>query len=177
MTRDSGTLGGLLIEEGLLTQDALEKGLSMAAETSRPLGRVLVEEGIVGEADLVRTLAKHIGVEFVELGGLTIDPAAASLIPEFLLVATRPYQSGSRAKNSSSLSAIRPMSWPSTTSGRSRVATSSPRSPRRPMSSKPSRRSRASTTRLPTSISTTMSKRRASPRSKQRPMKLRSSSW
>ena len=84
MTRDSGTLGGLLIEEGLLTKDALEKGLAMAAESSRPLGRVLVEEGIVGEADLVRTLAKHIGVEFVELAGATIDPAAASLIPESL---------------------------------------------------------------------------------------------
>jgi len=84
VTRDSGTLGGLLIEEGLLTKDALEKGLAMAAESSRPLGRVLVEEGIVGEADLVRTLAKHIGVEFVELAGATIDPAAASLIPESL---------------------------------------------------------------------------------------------
>ncbi len=84
MTRDSGTLGALLIEEGLLTQDALEKGTAMAAETGRPLGRVLVEENIVGEADLVRTLAKHIGVEFVDLSSLTVDPAAASLIPESL---------------------------------------------------------------------------------------------
>ena len=61
MTRDSGHLASLLLEEGLLTQEALEKGLAMAAESGRPLGRVLVEEGIVSERDLVRTLAKAIG--------------------------------------------------------------------------------------------------------------------
>lgn len=84
MTRDSGTLGAVLLEEGLLTQETLEKGMAMAAETGRPFGRVLVEENIVDERDLVRTLAKHIGVEYVDLTEITIDPAAASLIPEAL---------------------------------------------------------------------------------------------
>jgi len=84
MTRDSGHLASLLLEEGLLTQEALEKGVALAAETSRPLGRVLVEEGLVDERDLVRTLAKHIGVDFVDLSAVTVDPAAATLIPEAL---------------------------------------------------------------------------------------------
>lgn len=84
MTRDSGTLGAVLLEEGLLTQETLEKGMAMAAETGRPFGRVLVEENIVDERDLVRTLAKHIGVEYVDLTEITIDPAAAGLIPEAL---------------------------------------------------------------------------------------------
>lgn len=84
MTRDSGHLASLLLEEGLLTQELLEKGLAMAAETGRPLGRVLVEEKIVSERDLVRTLAKAIGVEFVDLKEITIDPAATALIPDAL---------------------------------------------------------------------------------------------
>lgn len=84
MTRDSGTLGAVLLEEGLLTQETLEKGMAMAAESGRPFGRVLVEEEFVDERDLVRTLAKHIGVEYIDLADITIDPAAASLIPEAL---------------------------------------------------------------------------------------------
>ncbi len=84
MTRDSGTLGSLLLEEGLLTQETLEKGMAMAAESGRPLGRVLVEESIVDERDLVRTLARHIGVDYVDLTEITVDPAAAALIPEAL---------------------------------------------------------------------------------------------
>lgn len=84
MTRDSGHLASLLLEEGLLTQELLEKGLAMAAESGRPLGRVLVEEDIVSEQDLVRTLAKAIGVEYVDLEEVTVDPAAAALIPDAL---------------------------------------------------------------------------------------------
>jgi len=84
VTRDSGTLGAVLLEEGLLTQETLEKGMAMAAESGRPFGRVLVEEGFVDERDLVRTLAKHIGVEYIDLADITIDPAAAGLIPEAL---------------------------------------------------------------------------------------------
>ena len=84
MTRDTGALGTLLLEEGLISEDRLNEGLAMSVETERPLGRVLVEEGLVDERDLVRALAKHIGVEYVNLADITIDPAAASMIPESL---------------------------------------------------------------------------------------------
>ncbi len=84
MTRDTGALGTLLLEEGLISEALLNEGLQLSAETERPLGRVLVEEGLVDERDLVRALAKHIGVEYVDLADLTIDPAAASMIPESL---------------------------------------------------------------------------------------------
>ncbi len=47
-----------------------------------PLGRILVEEGFVKETDLVKTLARHIGLEFVGLDEVTIDPSASALIPE-----------------------------------------------------------------------------------------------
>ncbi len=84
MTRDTGALGSLLLEEGVISEARLNEGLALSAETERPLGRVLVEEGLVDERDLVRALAKHIGVEYVNLADVTIDPAAASMIPESL---------------------------------------------------------------------------------------------
>ncbi|MDH5374136.1 MAG: ATPase, T2SS/T4P/T4SS family, partial [Acidimicrobiia bacterium] len=84
VSADTGHLGTLLIDEGLVTPEILETGMALQAETGRPLGRVLVEEGLVEESDLVRALAKHIGIEFVDLSMVTVDPAAAALIPETL---------------------------------------------------------------------------------------------
>ncbi|MDF1597657.1 MAG: ATPase, T2SS/T4P/T4SS family [Acidimicrobiia bacterium] len=84
MSRDTGHLGTLLLDEGLVTPETLETGMALQEETGRPLGRVLVEEGLVEESDLVRALAKHIGIEFVDLNAVTVDPAAAALIPETL---------------------------------------------------------------------------------------------
>ncbi len=82
MAGDTGHLGTLLIDEGLVTSETLDTGMALQRETGRPLGRVLVEEGLVDEADLVRALAKHIGIEFVDLNAVTVDPAAAALVPE-----------------------------------------------------------------------------------------------
>ena len=84
MSTDTGHLGTLLIDEGLVTPEILETGMALQESTGRPLGRVLVEEGLVEESDLVRALAKHIGIEFVDLSTITVDPAAAALIPETL---------------------------------------------------------------------------------------------
>jgi type IV pilus assembly protein PilB len=82
--RDAGHLGTLLLEEGIVTEEVLKTGLDIHHETGRPLGRVLVEENLVDERDLVRVLAKNIGIEFVDLDEGAVDPAAAALIPEAL---------------------------------------------------------------------------------------------
>jgi type IV pilus assembly protein PilB len=77
-------IGSLLIEEGLLTRRDLERAAAVRAESGLPLTRVLVEEHIVAEADIVRVLARHSGLEYVNLAETTIDPAAAALVPEAL---------------------------------------------------------------------------------------------
>lgn len=82
--RDAGHLGTLLLEEGIVTEEVLKTGLDIHQETGRPLGRVLVEENLVDERDLVRVLARNIGIEFVDLDDETVDPAASALIPEAL---------------------------------------------------------------------------------------------
>jgi type IV pilus assembly protein PilB len=84
LTRDTGHLGALLLEEGVVSADVLERALEIQAERRIPLSRVLVEEKMVDERTLVRLLARHVGHEYVDLQAVTVDPAAASLVPESL---------------------------------------------------------------------------------------------
>jgi type IV pilus assembly protein PilB len=72
----------MLVQEGLLDRADLDRATEIQGETGMPLGRILVEEGFVKETDLVKTLARHIGLEFVSLDEVTIDPSASALIPE-----------------------------------------------------------------------------------------------
>ncbi len=50
--------------------------------TGKPLGRLLIESGTISEADLVRTLARQVGLEFVDLTEYVIDASVASLVSE-----------------------------------------------------------------------------------------------
>jgi type IV pilus assembly protein PilB len=72
----------MLVQEGLLDRADLDRATEIQGETGMPLGRILVEERFVKETDLVKTLARHIGLEFVSLDEVTIDPSASALIPE-----------------------------------------------------------------------------------------------
>jgi len=74
--------GLMLLDEGLITRPDLERAQARQLETGETLSRVLVEEEIVPEHDLVQVLARHVGVEFVNLAETAIDPSAAVLIPE-----------------------------------------------------------------------------------------------
>jgi type IV pilus assembly protein PilB len=74
----------MLLEEGLVTRHDLERAQERQVETGETLSRVLVDEEIVGEEDLVKVLARHVGVEFINLAEVAIDPSAAALIPEAL---------------------------------------------------------------------------------------------
>ncbi len=80
----SDHFGLMLLEEGLVTRHDLERAQERQAETGETLSRVLVDEEMVGEDDLVKVLARHVGVEFVDLAEVAIDPSAAALIPEAL---------------------------------------------------------------------------------------------
>ena len=81
---DGTPLGALLIDEGLLTEAQLDAALAEQARSGKPLGRLLIEQGTISEAELVRTLARQVGLEFVDLNDRTIDGSVASLVTESL---------------------------------------------------------------------------------------------
>jgi type IV pilus assembly protein PilB len=75
-------LGDMLVERGLVTPLQLEVALAEQVRTSERLGTILVNQGVLGEVDLVRVLAEHFGLEFVDLDERTVDPSAAQLVKE-----------------------------------------------------------------------------------------------
>ena len=79
-----GHLGTVLLDEGLISQADLDQAVVLGQERNLPLGRVLVDENMVSESALVKALARHIGIEFVDLTSITIDPGAAGLVPDQL---------------------------------------------------------------------------------------------
>src|SRR5262245_2699604 len=75
-------IGEVLVEEGLLTLQQLEKALAGQRSTGRMLGEMLVEQGVLTGSVLVQALARRLGVPGCELRHGLIDPALLKLIGE-----------------------------------------------------------------------------------------------
>jgi hypothetical protein len=74
-------LGTLLAEAGLLETGELDFALAHAREHGQRLGEVLVAQGLVSPAEIVRLVAAQRGLPFLDVRGMTVDPAAAKLLP------------------------------------------------------------------------------------------------
>lgn len=77
-------LGRILIEQGLIDQEQLDRALEEHRNTPKSLGRALIDMGLIREPDLVRALAEQVGLEFVDLTEYQIDPGSTTLLPETL---------------------------------------------------------------------------------------------
>jgi type IV pilus assembly protein PilB len=77
-------LGQILLEQGLISEEHLQRALEEHRTTPKSLGRVLIDLGYIRERDLVRALAEQVGLEFVDLTEYRIDAAVAALLPEAL---------------------------------------------------------------------------------------------
>lgn len=79
--RPDAPLGTLIFREGLLSAEQLEDALGEAVKRGKRLGQVLVERGLLEEAQVARILAKQKGLPFVDLRETSADPEAAALLP------------------------------------------------------------------------------------------------
>ncbi len=79
---DDERLGALLVAGGVLTEEALEKALVARASRGQGLTRILIEDNLVTESDLVATLAAHLKLEYVDLNEYPVDAAAARLVSD-----------------------------------------------------------------------------------------------
>ena len=74
-------LGDILLEEGLVTLDVLQIAVQEQQSRGQSLGRVLVELGILTEAQLVAALATQVGLPYADLDEYPVDRAAVGLVP------------------------------------------------------------------------------------------------
>jgi type IV pilus assembly protein PilB len=84
MAKKPKQLGQILIEQGLITQEQLEKALEEHRSSPKSLGRVLIDMGLIREQDLVRALSEQVGLEFVDLTEYSVEAVAVTLLPEQL---------------------------------------------------------------------------------------------
>ena len=75
-------LGRILVEKGVISDDQLRIALQEQGKTHQPLGRLLVGLGFLSEATIRDVLSENLGHESVDLATVIIDSAALSLIPK-----------------------------------------------------------------------------------------------
>jgi type IV pilus assembly protein PilB len=73
-------VGDLLVQQGSITQDQLDKALKAQKTSPRMLGEMLVEQGVITNTTLVRALAQTLGVKGCQLRHGLVDPALVKLL-------------------------------------------------------------------------------------------------
>ncbi len=74
-------LGDLFVEEGMISEEELRKGLEDAGRNGTRLGYSLVKLGLLAEEDITRMLARQYRVPAVDLNKVELEPRILRLIP------------------------------------------------------------------------------------------------
>ena len=84
MMESGDELGATLLAEQLITPIQWKRASAQAQRSGSPLQKVLIELGYLTEKDLVEALGRKLGVRFVDLEAMAIDPELSRLVPEHL---------------------------------------------------------------------------------------------
>ena len=77
----SRRLGDLLVREGLINQEQLQRALAEQKGNSEKLGSILVRHNVITEDQLVAFLSKQYGIPSITLSQLDIDADVLKLVP------------------------------------------------------------------------------------------------
>jgi hypothetical protein len=77
-------LGEILLNYNLIRKEQLAKGIEEQKRTNRRMGEVLTEMGFVTEEKLARALSAQLGIPYVDLNTVVVEPEAIDLLPERL---------------------------------------------------------------------------------------------
>jgi type IV pilus assembly protein PilB len=77
-------LGEMLIAEGLISREQLERALTEQRQHGGRIGTILRSLGFVTEEDIIKVLGQQIGIRSVTLSSIIIDPDVVKIIPETL---------------------------------------------------------------------------------------------
>src|SRR5450830_1701321 len=79
-------LGDLLVKEGLITREQLEKALAEQKTSGSRVGYNLVKMGFIPEIELTKVLARQYKMPAVDLSKFEVDPSIVKLVPADLAV-------------------------------------------------------------------------------------------
>ncbi len=79
--KDRGALADTLVRQGILTREQIEKSLEESRRTGLPIETVLSQSGLVSEESLYTARAASLGVAYVNLNNIIVEPDILNLIP------------------------------------------------------------------------------------------------
>lgn len=79
--QQDNSLGDLLVEKGIISQDQLQVALQLQKTTGLRLKEILVKEGFTTREQLQEFISNHVDIPYVKLSVDLIDPEAVELIP------------------------------------------------------------------------------------------------
>ncbi len=82
MPRKRVRIGDLLVEQKLISEAQLQAALAEQKKSGRKLGRVLIENGFIGEETLLQLLSEQLEIPFVDLSRFELDPQLVTRLPE-----------------------------------------------------------------------------------------------
>jgi type IV pilus assembly protein PilB len=77
-------LGELLLEKGIITQEQLKNALAMQKSTGKKLGEILISQNLISEAKMAEVLQEQLGIPFVDLNKVALDPKLTEYVPFIL---------------------------------------------------------------------------------------------
>lgn len=75
-------LGEILARRGRITPEKLTEALRIQKETSKPLGKLLVEQDIISEEELIYILGEQLGIPHIWLRKGMVDPRIVHILPK-----------------------------------------------------------------------------------------------
>ncbi len=78
-------LGEALVNDGLITEEQLEKALEMQKGSGRKLGETLIDAGLVTDMQIAQVLSKQLGYEHVNLQNIAIPQEILDMVAPAVL--------------------------------------------------------------------------------------------
>jgi MSHA biogenesis protein MshE len=75
-------LGELLLREGLINQETLDKAIELQKKSGDKFGRTLIGMGVIAEEDVLKFFANQLGIAYIDLNHYEIDPSITKILPE-----------------------------------------------------------------------------------------------
>lgn len=75
-------LGEILARRGRITPEKLTEALRIQKETSKPLGKLLIEQDIISEEELIYILGEQLGIPHIWLRKGMVDPRIVHILPK-----------------------------------------------------------------------------------------------
>ncbi|OBR95895.1 type II secretion system protein E [Clostridium ragsdalei P11] len=74
-------LGQILVDEGVITEEVMEKALRMQKESGEKLGEVLVNMGFTTDEQIVNAVKEQLGIPLINLDNINVSQSIIDILP------------------------------------------------------------------------------------------------